>query len=78
MEMIWKDVTPLEGLELTGQGAAARGHVVVSTDGIKVKNYTFRRRMKDGRVTCRIGRLVAARACYVNGEMLAVIFEAWP
>ena len=78
MAVIWLDVTPLEGLELTGQGKAARGYVVVSTDGVKVKNYAFRRRMKDGRVTCRIGRLTAARACYSDGKILAVIFDALP
>jgi hypothetical protein len=78
MAMIWVDITPLEGLELTGQGSAARGHVVVSTGGVEVKNYAFRRRMKDGRVTCRIGRLTAARACYSDGKILAVVFEALP
>lgn len=75
MQLIWKDLTAQEGLELTGQGNAARGHVMVSVGVIKVKHYAFRRRTKDNRVRTIRGPLVKARACYGDGALLSVIFE---
>ena len=76
MKLRWKDVSTAEGLALTGQADSRRGHVLVSQGPIKVKRYAFRRRVGDGHVLVRWGRLVGARACWdETGALLSVTFN---
>lgn len=57
-----KTVSPLVALKELGHNTRkpCSGHVLVQIDTFIIKTYRFQHRSGDGRVRCRLGRLVAA------------------
>lgn len=75
-QLHWKKVSTAEGLALTGQANAKRGSVLVRTGFATIKRYAFRRRMGDGHVLTRWGRLTGATVSYQDGcDTVSVVFD---
>jgi hypothetical protein len=80
VKLTWRDMSATEGLqlylELMGQPKdARRGRILVHTGTIRCKWYSFRRRMGDGHILTRWGRVVSARATYGDNKLLTVSFR---
>lgn len=75
----FRKVSTVEGLALTGQANAKRGSVLVRVGFAKIKRYAFRRRMGDGHVLIRWGRLAGATVSEIDGcDRVSVVFDYEP